>query len=260
MIYITGDCHGNYDRFHMNWFPEQRDMTKDDYVIVCGDFGYWNDEKIINEQKVLSERRFTTLFVDGNHEQYTSHDPSFKGLNELPVTEWHGGRVHIIPDTDIIHLIRGEVYDIQGQKVLAFGGAASHDIRDGIVPYSDDWKQTAKRWAKEGKVYFRIDGISWWKEENITEEDFENAVKNIQEKTDNGRVDLVVSHCCPTSTNDFMFRGKISDFILPDKNMEYLEKIKKMIDYRKWYFGHYHRESLGSEKDIVIYKKIRRFL
>lgn len=38
MIYVTGDCHGNYRRFATEIFPEQREMSKDDYVIICGDF------------------------------------------------------------------------------------------------------------------------------------------------------------------------------------------------------------------------------
>lgn len=33
MIYITGDCHGNVERFEPYIFPEQAEMTKDDYVI-----------------------------------------------------------------------------------------------------------------------------------------------------------------------------------------------------------------------------------
>ena len=40
MIYITGDTHGEFGRrFNTQNFPEQKTMTKDDYVIICGDFG-----------------------------------------------------------------------------------------------------------------------------------------------------------------------------------------------------------------------------
>ena len=39
MIYATGDLHGNSLRFQPQYFPEQAKMTKDDYMIVCGDFG-----------------------------------------------------------------------------------------------------------------------------------------------------------------------------------------------------------------------------
>ncbi len=40
MIYITGDTHADFaHRFNTANFPEQKEMTKDDYVIICGDFG-----------------------------------------------------------------------------------------------------------------------------------------------------------------------------------------------------------------------------
>ncbi len=40
MIYLTGDTHGEFKyRFAVAGFPEQRNMSKDDYVIICGDFG-----------------------------------------------------------------------------------------------------------------------------------------------------------------------------------------------------------------------------
>ena len=39
MIYVTGDCHGNFARFEQKNFPEQANMTKDDTVIITGDFG-----------------------------------------------------------------------------------------------------------------------------------------------------------------------------------------------------------------------------
>ena len=37
MIYITGDTHGDWmSRLNANSFTEQKEMTKDDYVIVPG--------------------------------------------------------------------------------------------------------------------------------------------------------------------------------------------------------------------------------
>ena len=35
MIYITGDTHGDFSRFSVEAFPEQKNMTKDDYVTIC---------------------------------------------------------------------------------------------------------------------------------------------------------------------------------------------------------------------------------
>ena len=41
MIYVTGDTHIDQDISKLNAksFPKQKDLTKNDYVIICGDFG-----------------------------------------------------------------------------------------------------------------------------------------------------------------------------------------------------------------------------
>lgn len=47
MIYVTGNCHSDFKKFSTKNFSDQKDMTKDDYVIIWGDFwGIWdyNDE------------------------------------------------------------------------------------------------------------------------------------------------------------------------------------------------------------------------
>lgn len=100
-------------------------MTKEDYVIICGDFGgVWNKEVENKEEKHLldwlEEKPFTTLFVDGNHE-------NFDRLYSYPVELWHGGKVHKIRPS-VIHLMRGQIYEIDGKSFFTFGGASSHDI------------------------------------------------------------------------------------------------------------------------------------
>lgn len=254
MIFVTGDCRADFRKLNTKYFPDQVALTRNDYVIVCGDFGYWDGSKQNkHEIGLVSQRNFTTLFVDGNHENYVSTEEGFLGLNELPVTEWHCGKVNIIPGTDnVIHLKRGEVFDLDGVKILAMGGAASHDISDGIIPYSKNWKKVAHDWDRMGKYYYRVEGVSWWKEENITEEDYENAMKNIREKTENNHVDFVFSHCCPSSTLK-IFAG---DYEMPDNNTDYLERIKQEIDYKYWFFGHYHMDQKITDKDILLYNEV----
>ncbi len=99
MIFVTGETHGDFTRFSVDIFPGQKNMTKDDYVIICGDFGIWDDSK--RERywlQWLDEKPFTTLFVDGNHE-------NFDLLASCPFTDWHGGKVQHIRDS-VIHLMR----------------------------------------------------------------------------------------------------------------------------------------------------------
>ena len=43
MLFVTGDCHGDFRRFSALRFPWQKLLTKEDFVLVCGDFGgLWN--------------------------------------------------------------------------------------------------------------------------------------------------------------------------------------------------------------------------
>ena len=35
MIWVTGDCHGNFERFKQEYDPEQAEMTKKDIMIIC---------------------------------------------------------------------------------------------------------------------------------------------------------------------------------------------------------------------------------
>ena len=109
MIYITGDTHGEYSRFNSKNFYEQKEMTKDDYVIICGDFGgIWDVGQEGKREKYwlnwFEERPFSLLFVDGNHENFDR----LKGYKEM---DWNGGKVHEIRP-DILHLMRGQVFEI----------------------------------------------------------------------------------------------------------------------------------------------------
>lgn len=87
MIYATGDTHGNFQRFAPEHFPEQVGMTKEDYMIICGDFGgVWDGGK--KEERNLDwleDLPFTTLFISGNHE-------NFDLLRKYPTEEWNGGK------------------------------------------------------------------------------------------------------------------------------------------------------------------------
>ncbi|MDO4325357.1 MAG: metallophosphoesterase family protein [bacterium] len=245
MIYITGDCHGEYRRFNRQVFPEQREMTRNDYVMVCGDFGYWDTSK---EQEWwrywLSQRSFTLLWVDGNHENYDM-------LAELPVEEWHGGNVQYIAP-NVIHLMRGQVYEIEGLKFFTFGGARSHDIQDGILdPEAPDFKEKYRKLIK-ARALFRVKHLSWWEEEMPDEAEFEEGRKNLARN--DWQVDFIVTHCTASSTQAMFGTGLFQ----PDKLTAYLEEIKQTCQYRKWFFGHYHDNRNVTEKDIMLYEQIIR--
>lgn len=59
MIYITGDTHSDFTRFTEDQFPIQSEMTKSDYVIICGDFGgVWTFE----EERIQEYRKRGAYF------------------------------------------------------------------------------------------------------------------------------------------------------------------------------------------------------
>ena len=245
MIYVTGDCHGNYRRFATEIFPEQKEMSKDDYVIICGDFGYWDESK---EQKYwmkwLDSKPFTTLWIHGNHE-------NFDLLKKQKAVKWHGGNVQFIQPS-VIHLMRGQIYELEGLKIFTFGGAKSHDISGGILETSDPRFRAKRKKLDKNQELYRINHVSWWKEELPEEEELAEGLRNLIQN--NWSVDYIISHCCSTSTQE-----KIADRTYqPDILTRYFEKIKEMCRYRKWFFGHYHDNMNVNSKEVLLYDQIIR--
>ena len=267
-IYITGDTHADFKRFDTGSFPEQKDMNKDDYVIICGDFGgVWGqvsdkDRKLGKKEpageewnlNMLEKRSFTTLFVDGNHENYDR-------LREYPIEEWHGGLVHVIRPS-VLHLMRGEIYDIDGYSFFAFGGARSHDIgnfideTDGKVRYTglldrDDPDYVTKK-AELDKDWrpYRIRGLSWWDEEMPSREEMDYAIENL-EKHGNS-VDYIITHDCHIEGLGKIYGSNFS----PDKLNDFFEYIRNTVDYRAWMFGHHHTNLRITGRDFCLYEQI----
>lgn len=243
MIYITGDTHSDFSRFTEENFPIQSEMTKDDYVIICGDFGgVWTFEEESSREKDtldwLDNKNFTTLFVDGNHENYTR-------LYNYPIEEWKGGKVHKIRDS-VLHLMRGEIFDIDNKKIFAFGGAKSHDIQDGILNLDEEEK--IYEYRKRG-AYFRIRNFSWWDLELPTNQEMENGIENLEKI--NYKVDYIISHCCPTS-----IQALINPTYKRDILTDYLQQISEKCTFKRWYFGHYHDYKQVNSQFTLLYENI----
>lgn len=206
MIYLTGDTHIPIDIAKLNTknFPEQKNLTRRDIVIVLGDFGlYWRDDK---EHRYwydwLQEKPFTTCWVDGNHE-------NFDWIARLPVTEdWHGGKAQV--DGSIIHLMRGERYKLEGKHFLVFGGADSIDKA------------------------FRKPYISWWPQEDASMAEKFHGLENAH-----APIDYVLTHTCPGSIASSMFHIPPVE----EPMSKYLNKLEEELPKIKgWYFGHWHAD------------------
>lgn len=241
MIYITGDCHGNFERFDLCSFPEQMNMTKDDYVIICGDFCGICESLLLDSLESLP---FTLLFADGNHE-------NFDCLNRMPVELWHGGKVHKIRPS-VIHLMRGQVFELEGKKIFTFGGGKSQDLEGGILEPEDPDYEKKKKEFDEKAIPYRINHENWWKEELPSEEEMDEGWKNLRRY--NHEVDYIVTHSSCTSTQEVVTEGTYnSDYLT-----EYLEEIKQRVKFQKWYFGHYHKVPEVNEKEIPLWEEIIR--
>lgn len=229
MIYVTGDIHGEIDisKLNIKNFPQAKEG---DYLIICGDFGLiWDLRPSKNEQywlEWLSKKAWTTLFVDGNHE-------NFDRLNAYPIMEKWNGNVHKITD-HIYHLMRGEIYTIEGKKIFAFGGAFSHDR------------------------YYRKEGISWWQEELPTKKECEHALENLKRVDDT--VDVIITHDAPKAiAKRYGFdRADMNQGYASDKVdiMSFLEHISHFVTYKQWYCGHYHMDLDDSNSFHFLYHTI----
>lgn len=232
-VLVTGDLHGSVDirKLTSNRFPEGKGLTKQDYVIILGDFGlvwYYLTHKFYKETKYwlnwLRSRPWTTLFIDGNHE-------NFDLLNQLPVTDMLGGKVHVVNDS-VFHLMRGEVYTIGNKTFLAFGGAESTDKEQ------------------------RVEGISWWRSEIPNYAECENAMVNIERHQ--YTVDYVLSHAMPHQVATKF--GSIAEYRINDPVGFMLEELSKSLTFKHWFFGHMHVDVRIDDKYTACYNDIHRLV
>lgn len=228
-IYVTGDTHQSIDISKLNArnFPQQKGLTKEDYLIICGDFGMvWSESRQEHYwRKWLAERNYTTLFVDGNHE-------NFDLLENYPKVEMFGGTVRKINDS-IYQLLRGEIYTIQGKKFFTFGGADSVD--------------------KVGRTEFK----SWWRQEMPTTAEYEHGLAKLEEH--NWEVDYVITHTTPKKFMLKLFLGNPKIILNPILE-KYLDIIYKTADFTHWYHGHWHQDKYLADDITVIYNKIYKIV
>ena len=256
MIYVTGDTHSDFRRFSTSKFPDQKEMTKDDLVIICGDFGgVWSDSP---EERHwldwLNEKPFTTLFVDGNHENFDRLNS-----NEFDEIDYCGGKVHKVRDS-ILHLERGYIFDLQGKKFFCFGGASSHDIRDGILDpesFSDHRAFKKEYWRRyiTGEQ-FRVKGYSWWPQELPSEEEMQRG-KDILDRH-RWQVDYVITHCLPQEIASVFSMGLYEPDCLTMYFNQLLNDGINGLQFTHWYCGHYHMNGRVMGKFDILYDNIVR--
>jgi hypothetical protein len=221
LIYIFGDIHGSTNFKHVfgkKNFLSKVTIDKNSIVIVCGDFGspWFHKDSIYSKSELieiewLDSQKWTTLFIDGNHE-------NFYNLSQLPQDFKYGGNVGVLGKR-IFHLKRGEVYTIDGKSFFCMGGAVSID-----------------------RIY-RTEGVSWWREEIPSVKEFDNAINNLEKY--NFEVDYVITHTASYRLTGILL-NKPREELLKDPCSSFFDRLEEKLKFKHWFFGHLHVDSVTS--------------
>ena len=216
MIYITGDTHGTINLDSLTNYFIQTYVSRKDYLIILGDAGIVWDKNYKDTVELYEKLGLTIFYIDGNHE-------NFDILNCFDVIYKNNAKVHKISE-HVFHVLRGEILELNGLSFLCMGGAESID--------------------KE----YRKSGVTWWRQERITNEDVSNALLNL--KTHDMKVDYVLSHCAPDTicVKKFGFHS--------DESTRQLNRLCYYVKTTYWYFGHYHFDETIDETFVCFYNDV----
>lgn len=209
--------HGDISRLRSR---AARRLKKNDYLIVCGDFGFIWDGSTKEKRmlKWLGKRPYHILFVEGTHDNLDL-------LNTYPEVEWNGGMVHEISGK-LRHLIRGNVFKIDDNKILAFGGGESYDTDE------------------------RISDGRWWIDELPTPEIVEYARQNLI--LNENKVDYIITHQASYKIKRFLSMSN-NEFNILDV---FFDEIREKCKYSRWFFGGYHMNKIIPPLDMAIFNAI----
>jgi len=213
MYYINSDPHGDYRK--IDAFCHRMKLTKDDTIILCGDVGtnYFGNNKDKERKEWLKSLPCQFLCIHGNHER-RPHT-----LQQYEWREYCGGEVWVEPEYPSIMFAKdGEVYNLDGCKCMALGGAYSVD-----------------------KQYRLRMGYYWFEDEQPSDE-----IKTyVEEQLDryNWNIDYVFSHTCPICYEPIeVFMSGIDQRTVDKTTERWLGNIEYRLQYKKWYVGHFHTD------------------
>lgn len=150
----------------------------------------------------------------GNHCNY-------EAIEKLPIDTVFGAPVRRVSNSIVI-AETSNIYNLCGKKCLVVNGADSHDKA------------------------FRKEGVSWWAQERITQNDINKALISLAQH--GNEVDFIFSHTGGTEVNRMLgFKPTHSDFML--------DRILNTADYDHAYCGHYHVDRL-CDKSRILYNDI----
>lgn len=223
-VWITGDTHGNFE-WLVDWCEKHETHKNTDLLIILGDAGlmYYGQNKWRekNLKQMVQDCPITILCVRGNHEARPMNykDVQFVELSHDPCVP--NGYYYECDYPDIWYAHDGATFYINDKRCLFIGGAYSID-----------------------KEYRQMMGWRWFADEELTNEE----MNDILDKVDHRQFDYVFTHTCPEPWEprdlflSFVDQSKVS------KRMEqFLDTVANIIDFKHWYFGHFHAHRLNME-------------
>lgn len=221
MIYITGDTHGDIERFQDKSLKK---LTAEDIIIVCGDFGFiWQGgEKERKTLKALAKKKYTIAFIDGAHE-------NFGRLRSYAQEQWNGGTIHRVAN-NIIHLMRGQYYTIGSTTVFTMGGGESEESE--------------------------MNGEDAWSGGSLPDtSELVMGAANID--LHGGKVDVIISHEPSSKIKSILSdQDKLGTMASINALNAFLEQLSENADYKKWYFGSFHIDKRITSKITAVYSDI----
>jgi 3-oxoacid CoA-transferase subunit A len=222
---ITGDTHRDFIRVEN--FCDLVKPSKDDVLVILGDVGinYFGNPGDYTLKKRLSKLPITLFCIHGNHE---ARPESIKTYKE---TIKYGGTVYWEPEfPSLLFAKDGEIYELNGKRCIAIGGAYSID-----------------------KQYRLQTGKPWWADEQPSEKIKRRVEKRLE--AENWCVDVVLSHTCPLKClprEALIFSptsAKLSH--INQQTERWLDTIKDKLEYRRWYCGHFHINKLKDRMQFL---------
>ena len=210
MIYITGDTHRDFARVDKLVFSVG--STIDDVLVILGDAGI-NFSGALKDGELkeqLSMLPITLLCIYGNHEKRP------EDIGTYEETDWRGGVVYWEPKyPNLLFAKDGEIYDLEGHRCIAIGGAYSVDR------------------------HYRTEGHNWWPDEQPSDEIKRRVEARLTEER--WSVDIVLSHTCPYRyIPRHAFLTSIPQNTIDNSTEHWLDSIEKRLTYNRWFCGHFH--------------------
>ena len=147
------------------------------------------------------------------------YNENFARLEKYPDTVYHGARAKEICPGQVYYIKRGEVLEIEDMKLLCFGGADDYidDVFSDYPPSQADFDRCTANLDRHG-----------WK------------------------VDYVLTHSPSGNINRFINMDSFTFGHLFD----FFDEIGSKLEYKKWYFGFYHKDKYISGKAQAVYTDV----